>query len=196
MEPKTTEFWRNQLPHWEVESGTYFITIRCAGSLPKAVAERVATIHRTLQAIEPASEEFRLLQRQYFLTTEKYLDAAHGFCPFREAHCCDLAVKALQSLDQQGWQVLHYAIMPNHLHALFATTKEANGMKIVWQRWKGSTARAGNEILGRRGAFWQRDWFDRWMRDEAEMQKTIAYIRNNPVKAGLVQKWEDFPWVR
>ncbi len=196
MPPITNAFWRNQLPHWEVASGTYFFTIRCAGSLPKAVAERVAAIHRQLQSVEPASESFVQLQRQYFLTTEKYLDAGQGFCPFREPRCCQVVVDALEALAQQGWRLLHYAIMPNHLHALLSTTDPADDMKSVWQRWKGRTARACNSILGRQGPFWQRDWFDRWMRDQSGTQKTIDYIRNNPVKAGLVQNWEDYPWVR
>ena len=159
MPSTTTSFWRNQLPHWEVAAGTYFFTIRCAGSLPKAVAERVAAIHRELQQIEPASEEFLQLQRQYFLTTEKYLDAGHGFCPFRDPRCCEEVVAALTNLAEVGWRVRHYAILPNHIHALLTTSDTACDMKTVWQRWKGRTARSCNEILGRRGTFWQRDWF-------------------------------------
>jgi REP element-mobilizing transposase RayT len=196
MRSDTTAFWRNQLPHWEVRAGTYFFTIRCMGSLPEAATERVATIHRKMQETQPNSEAFRQLQRQYFLTMEKYLDVGYGFCPFREARCCREVLESMEVLAQQGWHLLHYAIMPNHVHALFGTTESSTSMKSVWRAWKGRTARNCNALLGRRGAFWQRDWFDRWMRDEASKQKTIDYIRNNPVKAQLVKDWRDYPWVR
>jgi len=43
---------------------------------------------------------------------------------------------------------------------------------------------------------WQREWFDRWIRDEAEWEKCVAYIRNNPVKAGLARTWVEHPWTK
>ncbi len=145
--------------------------------------------------IEPRSEGFIELQRRYFLTAEKYLDRGDGFCPFRNSSCCRIVIEAMKGLRDYGWRLRHYVIMPNHVHALVDTTADATSMKVVWQRWKGRTARRCNEALERRGTFWQKEWFDRWVRDEAEMLKTVEYIRNNPVKAGLVKDWQNFPWV-
>lgn len=57
---------------------------------------------------------------------------------------------------------------------------------------KGGTARAANLILGRTGAFWERDYFDRYIRDETHLAAVMRYIEQNPVKAGLVasaQEW-------
>ncbi|MCC5807418.1 MAG: transposase [Opitutales bacterium] len=193
-QPRTKSFWRNDLPHWEIEEGTYFFTIRCAESLPKEALQGIAEIHRSMNAVEPASEAFRLQQRRYFRTLEKYLDAGTGFCPFRDARCCVLVREALASLTEDGWIVRHFVLMPNHLHALIDTTQDAAPMKAVWRAWKGRTAREANRLLGRTGPFWQRDWFDRWMRDPAA-PRVVDYIRNNPVKAGLVQQWEDYPWL-
>jgi putative transposase len=51
--------------------------------------------------------------------------------------------------------------------------------------WKGFTARRINALLGRIGNFWQRDYFDRLVRDEKHFASCIRYIRRNPVKAGL-----------
>jgi REP element-mobilizing transposase RayT len=53
--------------------------------------------------------------------------------------------------------------------------------------FKGRTARRCNQVLGRAGAFWQTDWFDRWIRDEAEWSRVRDYIHNNPIKAGLAK---------
>jgi len=70
-ELKLRRIWHTQLPHWEVERGVYFITIRCAGSLPKNVRERITEIQKSLSEVEAADQAFYQLQRQYFLTLEK-----------------------------------------------------------------------------------------------------------------------------
>ena len=55
------------------------------------------------------------------------------------------------------------------------------------QGLKGYTAREANRLLGRTGQpFWQGESYDHWVRDETEFIRIIAYIENNPVKAGLV----------
>jgi hypothetical protein len=45
-----------------------------------------------------------------------------------------------------------------------------------------------------RGRFWQREWFDHWSRSDDEDERTVVYIRNNPVKAGLVKSYQDWPY--
>jgi hypothetical protein len=63
------------------------------------------------------------------------------------------------------------------------------------QSLKGATAREANRILGRTGeAFWQAESYDRWVREEREWRRIAAYIENNPVKAGLVERAEEYRW--
>jgi putative transposase len=62
------------------------------------------------------------------------------------------------------------------------------------RHFKGRTALVANRILGRTGEFWQSEWFDHWTRDDTETARVTAYIRQNPVKAGLVRQWQDWPW--
>ncbi len=60
---------------------------------------------------------------------------------------------------------------------------------------KGATAREANRLLGRTGEpFWQKESYDHWVRSQREFEKIRAYIESNPVKAGLVQEPEDYPW--
>ena len=60
---------------------------------------------------------------------------------------------------------------------------------------QGFTARQANLILNRTGEpFWQAESYDDWVRDEPEYFRIAAYIENNPVKAGLVERAEDFSW--
>ncbi len=61
-------------------------------------------------------------------------------------------------------------------------------------RWKQFTATQVNRMLGRSGPFWQADYWDTYMRDEEHQERTVRYVRSNPVKAGLVAEWRDWPW--
>jgi putative transposase len=85
-----------------------------------------------------------------------------------------------------------YAILSNHVHVLLLP-KIAPSRLL--QSWKGATARQANLILGRTGeTFWQAESYDHWVRTEEEWKRIVAYIEDNPVKAGLVQLAEDYPW--
>ena len=51
-----------------------------------------------------------------------------------------------------------------------------------------------NQRVRRRGAVWQANYFDRYMRDEEQLGATIAYIERNPVSAGLAERPPDWRW--
>jgi REP element-mobilizing transposase RayT len=69
-----------------------------------------------------------------------------------------------------------------------------HGLASIMHSIKRHTAREANLRLGRSGAFWQTESYDRYSRDHEEWWRTIRYVLNNPVKAGLVQDWQDWPW--
>jgi len=71
---------------------------------------------------------------------------------------------------------------------------EPNDLAAVVNGWKSFSARRINELLRRRGALWQREYWDRFIRDEQHYQRAVAYVHENPVKAGLVSRAEDWPW--
>jgi REP element-mobilizing transposase RayT len=60
--------------------------------------------------------------------------------------------------------------------------------------WKSYTASRANSILGRRGAFWHQDYFDRLIRNEAHFLTAVGYVENNPVVAGLCVTPEAWPF--
>jgi REP element-mobilizing transposase RayT len=85
-----------------------------------------------------------------------------------------------------------WAVMPNHVHLLILPLVPVP----VLMRWlKGSTARYANHILGRTGTpFWQDESFDHYLRDSSHLERAIAYVEENPVKAGLVCSAEQWRW--
>jgi REP element-mobilizing transposase RayT len=106
-------------------------------------------------------------------------------------------VDAFANPESADVTIPHYTIMPNHCHALVAPRAGANvGLHSLLSRLKGRTAREINLALGRTGTLWQREWFDRWIRSDAEWDRFVAYIHRNPVKAGLVRTTEDHLWTR
>lgn len=56
------------------------------------------------------------------------------------------------------------------------------------------TAALCNRYLGRNGAFWQHESYDHIVRSEREYERILAYIVNNPVRAGIVKDWRDWPY--
>ena len=85
-----------------------------------------------------------------------------------------------------------FVVMPNHLHLLVTPSVP---IPRLTRRLKGYTAREANRILGRTGeAFWQPESYDHWVRNQQEWARIAMYIEENPVRAGLVAKPEDYPW--
>jgi len=81
--------------------------------------------------------------------------------------------------------------MPNHVHVLIETIT-GFALSAIIHSWKSFTATKANRLLGRTGEFWMHEHYDRFIRDEKHLGVIRNYIRNNPVKAGLVktpQEW-------
>jgi REP element-mobilizing transposase RayT len=95
--------------------------------------------------------------------------------------------------QQLKYYDLHaYVIMANHVHML--VLPRVSPSRFL-QTLKGYTAREANRLLVRTGQpFWQAESYDRWVRDEEQGKRIKAYIENNPVKAGLVLRPEDYRW--
>ncbi len=88
---------------------------------------------------------------------------------------------------QEKWYPLIFLLMPDHVHML-AAFAEVPGMRASVSAWKRYTARQ----LGIR---WQRDFFDHRIRSHESAEEKLDYIRKNPVREGLVDRPEDWPWV-
>ena len=67
-------------------------------------------------------------------------------------------------------------------------------LSSIMESLKGWTARRCNQALGRSGQFWQHESYDHVIRNQAEWERVVNYVINNPVKAGLVASGQDWPW--
>ncbi len=89
------------------------------------------------------------------------------------------------------YQLHSFAVMPNHVHMLI-TPKVP--LPVITKSLKNITAKRANELLNRKGKFWQDESFDREVRNSNEFEKIHQYIENNPVRAGLVQEPASYRW--
>ena len=92
-----------------------------------------------------------------------------------------------------GWWVGHYILMPDHVH-LFARSEIDAKSTAKWvQTWKGISSRKIIKALSARAPIWQADYFDRYLRSTESYSEKWDYVEQNAVRAGLVQRVEDWP---
>ena len=112
------------------------------------------------------------------------IDAGYGSCILRQPNCADIVTQTLRYFDGQRLVMISSVVMPNHAHALFVQNAEWPLEKVL-RSWKSFTSRKINSLLHREGSLWQRDYFDRLVRDERDFANCVRYIRRNPAKARL-----------
>ena len=72
--------------------------------------------------------------------------------------------------------------------------REGFPLADVLHSWKSFTSRKAGKLVGRSGQFWQREYLDRYVRNAEHYQAVVAYIEENPVKAGLAKVKTEWPW--
>jgi REP element-mobilizing transposase RayT len=88
--------------------------------------------------------------------------------------------------------IFAYCIMPTHAHILTSPQGGAN-LSTILGSYESYVARLSWEH-GVIGILWQRSFYDHVLRGHDNAERIAAYIINNPVKAGLVTDWRDWPW--
>lgn len=180
---------RSYIPHFDAARVAQGITFRLADSVPRRLVAAWRDEILLNQRWSTDRARYQQLQRRL----ARYEDAGLGECHLRRPEIASLVRDALRRFDGERYRLLAWCIMPNHVHILIKQMASFPLAEIV-KSWKVFTAREANAILGRTGRFWMRDYHDRRIRDEAHMNRAIRYIENNPVKAGLCERPEDWAW--
>jgi putative transposase len=151
------------------------------------------------------------LDRDWFKKSEDILHrAAVGPVWMQDSRVADTVAENLHRLDGDLCRLDSFSIMSNHVHTVFKPlvdeavieqilrsrdefADQILGLSEIMHRLKGRSARECNLLLGRSGSFWEHESFDRVIRD-GRFDATVRYVLNNPVKIGLVSRWEDYEW--
>ena len=167
---------RGYLPHWEAGEIPQSITFRLADSLPSVLLKRWTEELRHLPDDKAA--------QKYRARIEQALDSGHGEGALQRPAVAELVEETLLHFDADRYRLHAWVIMPNHVHVLI-TPFALQTLSAIVHGWKSFTAKKANALLGRTGAFWAPEYFDRAIRDDAHYANTLAYFAMNPVKAGL-----------
>jgi REP element-mobilizing transposase RayT len=101
----------------------------------------------------------------------------------------------LDKLDQ--WKMLAAIAMPDHLHVLAAPAdREASVSAFTkwFKRWFNAAYRDCPRPVAADGWDWQEGCFDRLLRSDESLSEKWEYLRQNPVRAGLVRNPDDWPY--
>lgn len=188
---------RGRLPHWEIEGGTYFVTFRLGDAVPRKVAEayrfereNILKTARQLNRLLTDFEQDRL-RKLHSRKIENFLDKGIGNCCLREPAIAQLVKDALEYFNNKRYKLYSWCIMPNHVHVVFRPFANYILDKLL-HSWKSYTSKHANKLLNRSVSFWQREYYDHLIRNEAEFYRIIQYVMNNPSKAGL----SDWIWMK
>jgi putative transposase len=178
---KSAKGWysRDYLPHLDAPGLLQMITCRLADALHAQAIELIK--QQTSNDIERQKK------------IEAWLDAGHGSCHLRDPANAAIIEQTFWHFDGDRYHLLAWCVMPNHFHVLIETLPQHRLAAII-HSWKSYSSRYINKRLGRTGTFWQREYFDRYIRDDQHLAAVIRYIHRNPVQAGLCQKAADWPF--
>jgi len=212
-------YYERNLPHYQPPDASYLVNIRLAGSLPAQALEQIRYDYeffkRSLAGkflTKGRMVEYRERQFQYILDVDRILDTSgkQGEYWLQRTEVAEIIAEALHHRDGKTYDLLSYCIMPNHVHIVFnlgaiagsggrADLGDPSGespfpVTRLMASLKKYTARRANEVLGRKGIFWQHESFDHVIRDSVELERILWYVINNPVAAGLAKSWTDWKW--
>jgi REP element-mobilizing transposase RayT len=192
-QPKTPDGWhsRGYLPHFDGGEIPQFITFRLADSMPQALLDRW---REELTHEQNIDVDAALRKR-----IELYLDQGYGECLLAAPRIAESVQNSFLFFDGARYRLTAWVIMPNHAHMLLTPCAD-HELSDILHSLKSYTANEANKLAGRKGQFWQPESFDRYVRDADHFANVITYIENNPVKAHLCEKPEDWPfssaWIR
>ena len=180
---------RGYLPHRDEVGLLQFLTFRLADSLPQ---EKLRQLEEELALQTETAREVERRKR-----IERWLDAGMGCCALKHPRMAETMENALLHFDGSRYRLVAWCIMPNHVHVLIQPGHPLSGIVQSWKSYTGRWALAHNAELelGVPGqSLWMREYWDRYIRDETHLRQTIAYIHENPVKAGLCSSPQLWPW--
>ena len=162
--------YRRRLPHLQKADADLFVTFCTGGPLVLSSAARDLVLEHCLRE--------------------------GGILPFagRESKAAGEGARATPRIR------LHVVVvMPDHVHLLLSPLRDDEGWPFplvdILQCLKSATAHRINKFLHHLGPVWEEESFDHVLRSDESLEEKCEYIRQNPVKAGLVSRPEDYPWL-
>ena len=196
------EPYRRRLPHIMPPGETLFITFRLYNTLSHSILLEMQLEHADFLARQkketPDLSEKEVHQKwesRYFLVIDTFIDKATEEDSYlSDFHIATIVKESIHCRDRKQFDLHAYCIMPNHVHLLITNTQNDVPFYRVLGSLKANSAKAINERLNRAGQpFWASESYDHAVRNGKSFERILNYILNNPVEAGLVNNWKNWP---
>ena len=156
----------SKLPHLDLQDHYQFITFRTYDSLDAY-----------LKKLYETDQDNKHKQH----AVDCYLDhSTQGAYFYNDT--IEVLKQILLENDGLLYELIAFAIMPNHVHLLL---KQKAPINKIMKQIKGKSAAVLNKLLQRKGQFWARDYYDKGIRNQAHFETVYTYILNNPLKVSL-----------
>jgi len=143
--------------------------------------------------------EYYTLRKKYIKAYDDLLDAERNpHINLSKPEHTKVIIETLKFWECVKLENHAFCIMPNHVHWVFRVfEKDKNNEPVYLQDILYSVKRFSasriNVFENRKGELWQKESFDTTIRDEKHLVRAIEYTLNNPVSAGMVKEWKDWP---
>jgi len=128
-------------------------------------------------------------RRVYFVT----IVAAGRRKVFLDERIAQATLNCLFELRRKiSFYVYVYCLMPDHFHALVGLGESQKTLGAICGGFKSLSTRAYWQWS--EGKLWQRQFFDHIIRNDEDFFESLEYIKLNPVRKGLAETWEQWPY--
>jgi len=207
------------LPHIYPVGATFFVTFRLADSLPQHIVKELrieyneegTKIKNEVNDTRKQKELIHNLRHKLFGRYDHQLDNN----PYGECHLKDSLIAKILRDKVFQYQGIYYnvdalSIMPNHVHMLLDTSIQVSAKSDIaeapehyvdvskWMQFiKGGSSFLINKLLKRSGTLWEKESYDHYVRfnNPGEYERIKEYIEQNPVKAGLEDRFSRIPYL-
>jgi hypothetical protein len=190
-----------------------FLTCRLIHSIPFSAREQLMT-YRSKHAkglvapaigdladrfIQPQGENFELgFGAELFSFWDIVLGSSPGPGWLRHPRIADAAQLSFHALDGVLCTIDAFVVLPTHVHVAFTQRFGLNGgptPEHVSAAFKAPVQHLANRYLSRTGAFWEAEDYHRYLPGPADLRSAVSFIRQDPVRSGLVEKPEEWEWL-
>ncbi|HEX8426192.1 hypothetical protein [Hymenobacter sp.] len=184
---------------------TLFITLRLAGSVPMRAARELHQQRQAAQEAARAAPDFpaihRRIEKQFFVGFDALLNAATvGSVYLEKEKVADVVAGELLMLEEQGFMVPCFAVLPNHVHAVLHQPASSNlsvhkALELLHQRTAAQARRILRGQLPAEADFWQTGTYDYAIADAAELVQIQRYILGHAARLKIPERYHDWPYV-
>ncbi len=192
------------LPHFQPKYSIFAITIRLAFSLSNQI------LHALKKEKDYYEEQIKVLKGEeleqykkdfgfyyYSCFDDLIWNCHHNEIVLTENKYADIVTNCLTFLDNKKYKLFAYCIMPNHIHFLISPLEYNNelyySLSQIMHSFKRFTSGKFRELCSSK-KIWNSEYYDHCIRNEHDFDNQLNYLIMNPVKAKLIDQWDNWKY--